>query len=864
MAAPHDATAAASASHTQLGLDEDDWLFGRFSRALLEHGTLAMLHLHEAVAAGGLASASRPAACQPRAIHKHDNPRSFRVAVDRTGGFAESGGKSDAVVTSISAFDIEDAGTPGSRSTPAIASTLGVASPGETVWHVRPAFAAKLKDTDDLSTDGSSPSLPYPALCVTKRVRTLFNHASLNSAWANVFAWSLPALACLLYVVSSNQTITSQAESNSMVFTVAFFIASLLSLALIFSRIDTSFLLKQLLCTFESLYLIAWMIIFLVAFAVQIPNEITVRAVELGLSASGYIFAQCTHAFAVLVCFAVVLCSDALIRLSVWFKVYVRPFSFLSSMPCSSSVGQLFIFVFCPSLPISYVVQIHTMFVIVAIFMWIDDRFIHPDRLPVTICLGSVAYSCTDTVRVRIGSLFAISLFVFRNIVIMLRHQYRSDARALFGGVRTQRLLLVKSSVILHRDESRESTATIEPETPPSGSTGSPAATSNEAISHTNDVSDLSNDLRVLDMDDATTMDAHLPPVASEARPDAATAFRDVEFERVVFKTPSMPSLSDGSVVSQSDSVHNTAMNDDPEVQSLHMYSLFGVDVESCVRSPRMFFGAAISNLWNFSYFRGGAVLIFLTVLVLSFITLPRNSLLMLCSLWALVIVFSICMMTLVDLRIVSELARTFEYWFLHILNVVSFVAACSNLVNEADGAAAFIGNDRNLQLLNDICWNFIYLVGCALVVVADAVAIRRSLKIALILFWITTLVRVMWWRIWFTYQQPYMLPLDVCIWTECFSVQVIRLQASMTFALFSAKYAFSLYRFPRALVILKSTVVMGVIDEDSDRASAGGAVGASDRAQGVNASSNRSGCDAEIAGSVIADRAQTTPRIPQ
>jgi hypothetical protein len=175
-------------------------------------------------------------------------------------------------------------------------------------------------------------------------------------------------------------------------------------------------------------------------------------------------------------------------------------------------------------------------------------------------------------------------------------------------------------------------------------------------------------------------------------------------------------------------------------------------------------------------------------------------------------------MMTLVDLRILRFLAGTFEFWFLQIVNLVSFAAACFSLVNEADGAALYSGNERSFQLSSDICWNFIGLVGSALVGIADAVLIRRSLKLGLSLFWIACLFYTIGWRVWFTYQQPYMVPLDVCIWIECFSVQVIRLQTSMTFAVFAAKYAISLFRFPRALVILKSAVVMRIVGDESNQ----------------------------------------------
>ena len=156
------------------------------------------------------------------------------------------------------------------------------------------------------------------------------------------------------------------------------------------------------------------------------------------------------------------------------------------------------------------------------------------------------------------------------------------------------------------------------------------------------------------------------------------------------------------------------------------------------------------------------------------------------------------------------HLLGAFEFWFLQVVNFVAFVTLCLNILKEADGVAEFTGRDRSIQFWFDICWNFVGFAGCAVVGVADALMIRRRLKIVLIAFWSLNLFREMWWWMWIKYQRPYTLPLDLCISTECFSTQIIRLQTTMTFAIFSAKYAFSLVRYPHALVILKSTIVMG------------------------------------------------------
>jgi hypothetical protein len=418
---------------------------------------------------------------------------------------------------------------------------------------------------------------------------------------------------------------------------------------------------------------------------------------------------------------------------------------------------------------------------------------------------------------------------------------------------------VIKSTIVLNPDDtftSSLSTAAVEPDR--SATCTAPVASAA--------VSSQPPDLRIVDMDHVSVPEAHTPIIASnQARESAATiritssshsrSHSHIDAPGLSNLAASPPDLSAVSSPSLSPSVQNalaTAPIAACERQLLSFFSLFGIDVESHVQSQCLVFGNAAGNMWRHFWFRSAAVLNFLAVFVFSlFIQLPRNSVLMLCSLWTLVIMFSLFLLSLIDMRIVSELARTFEFWFLQFLNLVSFVAACSSLVNEADGRAAFVGNDRMLQLLNDICWSFIYFMGCAIIVMSDALSVRRGIKIFLNLFWITTMVRVIWWRIWFSYEQPYTLPLDVCIWIECFSVQVIRLQTSMTFAVFAAKYAFSLFRFPRALVILKSAVVMSVVGDDTNQGLAGACAPVNVIAE----------CDAVMAVAEVPDREEQVQR---
>jgi hypothetical protein len=208
---------------------------------------------------------------------------------------------------------------------------IALATPGSASWRVRAAFATNSTGTGtdaDTSSVKKSPSpIPQPALHVETRFRTLFNHPWLDSRCATVLLWSLPVLTAFLYALSSrasNDMATNEAVQNTLFYTIAFLVAAFLSLALAFARVETSFLVKELLCTFESTYLIVWMMFYLMSSFAQIPNEMAARSVELGVGVNEFIFFFFSSAMGILSCFLIVLCSDALIRLSVWFKIYVR------------------------------------------------------------------------------------------------------------------------------------------------------------------------------------------------------------------------------------------------------------------------------------------------------------------------------------------------------------------------------------------------------------------------------------------------------------------------------------------------------------------------------------------------------------
>jgi hypothetical protein len=454
------------------------------------------------------------------------------------------------------------------------------------------------------------------------------------------------------------------------------------------------------------------------------------------------------------------------------------------------------------------------MFLVISLYTWIGVRFIRPDRSPIEICVGNSSYSCSDTGRIRVGALLAISLFVFRNIVIMLRHECR-DSSGHFGGMRTQRFLLIKSAVILNADEIYVSTlspASIEPEMPEQ--TASSAVSFPSSSKPSSSVHQPS-DMRVVDMESESEPSSASDPLESSAIVRVIGVIPGGAFEshdQPQSATESSPIISHDASLSTPpaevtiDAADSVAHN----VQELTVFSMFGIDVDSRVRPQRMLFGTTMARLWQSQWFVAQFIGNLIAVVACFAMQEPNNSVSMVYIVFAIVALFFFQMSTLIDMRIMRHLVGAFEFWFLQVVNFVAFVTLCLNILKEADGVAEFTGRDRTIQFWFDICWNFVGFAGCAVVGVADALMIRRRLKIVLIAFWSLNLFREMWWWMWIKYQRSYTLPLDICISSECFSTQIIRLQTTMTFAIFSAKYAFSLVRYPHALVILKSTIVMG------------------------------------------------------
>jgi hypothetical protein len=316
-----------SQTYSQLGLDADDPLFGRHSLALLKCETLAALHAtspRRHAAASPREAASRilfpqsALAPSPHATSGTDKSSPFRVAVARTGR-ADADPITDTGVAhcSASALDLKNV-LPNQKS---FATECDSVSPGSSAWRVRTAFA------DQTTADSNAiDNATQTAIRVVLPTRTLTKYAWLDSSFAVALMWVLPATTGVLYYIASrpNLLLDMAPAGSTLIVIISFFACGLLSLALIFSRIETSFLLKTLLYTFEAAYLVAWMIAYLVASILQIPNEIDLRTTQLDLDAGQYIFFCTATLFCVVLCFVIVLFSDALIHISGWFKIYVR------------------------------------------------------------------------------------------------------------------------------------------------------------------------------------------------------------------------------------------------------------------------------------------------------------------------------------------------------------------------------------------------------------------------------------------------------------------------------------------------------------------------------------------------------------
>lgn len=166
---------------------------------------------------------------------------------------------------------------------------------------------------------------------------------------------------------------------------------------------------------------------------------------------------------------------------------------------------------------------------------------------------------------------------------------------------------------------------------------------------------------------------------------------------------------------------------------------------------------------------------------------------------------------SLVDVRVLRMLARTFEFWLLHSVNVVAFSAACCVQVLTNAKAAEFNGLLPAVELTSDITWSAAGLIGCFFSLILDALLVSRGAKLALLILWLANMLRFLYWIVYVIDARSYVASsassLVWCVGSTCVELQVVRVQMAFTLALFCLKYIVSLLRFPNALVMLRSSI---------------------------------------------------------
>jgi hypothetical protein len=202
-------------AHTfsQFGLDADDPFFGRYARALLECESLAALR------------ATSP--FQNRSVHLQRSP--FRVAIARN---SISGDDTDGPAQQIgpTAFDM-DAPLPGQTS---LSDGTALSASESGPWFVRTAFPGRDSVGASATSCDAGDDTLQPAICVSVPTRTLTRNALLNSWFATVLLWMLPAATVVLYCLASLPSPFVSGVQSNVVFVCAFFACGLLAIALIF------------------------------------------------------------------------------------------------------------------------------------------------------------------------------------------------------------------------------------------------------------------------------------------------------------------------------------------------------------------------------------------------------------------------------------------------------------------------------------------------------------------------------------------------------------------------------------------------------------------------------------------------------
>jgi hypothetical protein len=143
----------------------------------------------------------------------------------------------------------------------------------------------------------------------------------------------------------------------------------------------------------------------------------------------------------------------------------------------------------------------------------------------------------------------------------------------------------------------------------------------------------------------------------------------------------------------------------------------------------------------------------------------------------------------------------------IQIFNVVTFGIEIYETYIMLEGMAAFHNNTMQVQLYGEWLWAIAGWTGTTVVICFDALMVRRAIKLAMCVVWTMNTLRQMYSIVFIYSTRAYMVPMNFCIYFECWSAEVVRLQIACTVLVYLIKYAVSLLLFPESMIILKSPV---------------------------------------------------------
>lgn len=170
------------------------------------------------------------------------------------------------------------------------------------------------------------------------------------------------------------------------------------------------------------------------------------------------------------------------------------------------------------------------------------------------------------------------------------------------------------------------------------------------------------------------------------------------------------------------------------------------------------------------------------------------------------VLLITVCGSALIDIRLLRSLARTFEFWFLHVVLLIGLAASLYLVIVFNDDIAVVYGNDPSLQIYADILWQVRMLIhdgcywypsqcltrrivfigaslmlqvagyiGSVVVVCFDALMVTRNVKLAFDFIWTLNGLRALYGALFTVAEASFMKPILFEIGWETFSIQTIR-----------------------------------------------------------------------------------------